>query len=159
MVKIFNLLFLCGALLVVKITPSYAQGLIVQRSGVAGARFGQGSGSRSGLGRGCCCYEEPEPPTVPERKICENDTQLDEQQTITSGGRTYRIWCNAIKHGENDLGYDIAVKSIDECIELCNKKATCVRAITTKDETICYLRSHGNNLIPDSSGYISAHLE
>jgi hypothetical protein len=70
MVKIFNPLFLCGALLVVKITPSYAQGLIVQRSGVAGARFGQGSGSRSGLGRGCCCYEEPEPPTVPERKVC-----------------------------------------------------------------------------------------
>ncbi|KAJ6094803.1 hypothetical protein N7467_002316 [Penicillium canescens] len=159
MVKIFNLLLVCGAQFLAEFPSTQAQGLTGQGSGVAGARFGQGSGSRGGLGRGCCCYEEPEPPSIPERKICENDTQLDEQQTITSGDRTYRIWCNAIKHGENDLGHDIVVKSIDECIELCNKKVTCVRAITTKDETLCYLRSHGNNLIPDSPGYISAHLE
>ncbi|KAJ5102974.1 hypothetical protein N7532_003503 [Penicillium argentinense] len=100
------------------------------------------------------------PVGIPKRKICEHNTHLD-KQTISSDGRTYKIWCNAIKHGPNDLGEGIKVKSIDECIELCNKKVSpkkCVRAITNNAGTSCYLRSHGNNLTPDAPGYISAHL-
>jgi hypothetical protein len=72
MVKIFNLLLVCGAQFLAGFPSTQAQGLTEQGSGVAGARFGQGSGSRGGLGRGCCCYEEPEPPSIPERKICES---------------------------------------------------------------------------------------
>lgn len=68
MIKLFNLLLVCGGLLA-EIPSTQAQGLIGQGSGVAGARFGQGSGSRSGLGRGCCCFEEPEPEPEPETPL------------------------------------------------------------------------------------------
>jgi hypothetical protein len=60
MVRLFNLLLVCGAQFLAEFPLTQAEGLTGQGSAVAGARFGQGSGSRGGLGCGCCC-EEPEP--------------------------------------------------------------------------------------------------
>lgn len=77
------------------------------------------------------------------------------------------FWCflltsnTQVKHGANDLGEKIPVKDANECIELCDKKESpkrCVRAITTLDGKLCYLRSHGNKEVANSPGYNSFHL-
>ncbi|KXG46659.1 uncharacterized protein PGRI_055150 [Penicillium griseofulvum] len=138
MVKLLNLLFLCGAQLLAEIPSTHAQGLVGQGSGVAGARFGQGSGSRSGLGRGCCCFEEPEP--EPEDPVeCNPQCPSAHAKIFQCNGRKYKQFCGI--HVATPTLREFDVPSYQACFDSCVQEPLC-HALDFMNNH-CWLKTEG----------------
>lgn len=75
-----------------------------------------------------------------------------------SNGKRFKLYCNLINHGDNDLGFASA-PDWATCINRCAGTSNCVRAIYEPVSKTCYLRTHGNQPVPVTPDpYYSAHL-
>ncbi|KAJ6012794.1 hypothetical protein N7522_003149 [Penicillium canescens] len=137
MVRLFNLLLVCGAQFLAEFPSTQAQGLTGQGSGVAGARFGQGSGSRGGLGHGCCCEEpEPEPETPVE---CNPQCPSAHSKIFQCNGRAFKQFCGI--HVATPTLREFAVSSYQECFDSCVQDTDC-HALDFADNH-CWLKTQG----------------
>ncbi|KAJ5158254.1 uncharacterized protein N7500_007905 [Penicillium coprophilum] len=141
MVKLINI-FVFSAQLLFMIPPIQAQGLAGQGSGVAGARFGQGSGSRNGVGRGCCYFEEPESDYEPEPETdveCKPQCPSAHEKTFQCNGRKYKQFCGV--HVATPTLREFDVSSYQECFDSCVQETQC-HALDFMNNH-CWLKTQG----------------
>ncbi|KAI1848687.1 hypothetical protein JX265_005686 [Neoarthrinium moseri] len=102
----------------------------------------------------CDCKCTPKPPVDYNPECPKNHLQI-----IENGGKKWKIFCELINHGANDISITPNVPNHGQCINNCAKDSKCVRAIYNANIKTCYLRTHGNKEDAKTpGGYASAHL-
>ncbi|KAJ5592704.1 hypothetical protein N7537_009608 [Penicillium hordei] len=140
MVRFSNLLLFCSAQLLTVIPLTEAKGLCTQGVGVgvAGARFGQGSGRRGGY----CCCEEPEPEPEPEPETpteCSPECPSADSVTFQCNGRVFKQFCG--RHVATPTLRDFDVSSYQQCFDACIEDSNCRSLDFTNNH--CWLKQQG----------------